>query len=62
VRKGTLAFGPSGDKELHSGLEKGMGRAGKPWAAAAAGLRAEKKVEKKVILFFFEFFIKANSK
>ena len=54
ARKGTLAFGLSGDKELHSGLEKGMGRAGKPWAAAAVGLRAEKE-EKKVIHFFLNF-------
>ena len=53
ARKETLAFGPSGDKELHSGLEKGMGHAGKPWAAAAAGLRAKKKEEKKVIHFLF---------
>ena len=50
---GVPGFGPSGDKELHSGLEKGMGHAGKPWAAAAAGLRAKKKEEKKVIHFLF---------
>jgi len=31
-----------------------MGRAGKPWAAAAVGLRAEKE-EKKVIHFFLNF-------
>ena len=61
ARKETLAFGPSGDKELHSGLEKGMGRAGKPWAAAAASLRAEKE-EKKVIHFFFRSFLQSKFK
>ena len=61
ARKETLAFVQSGDKELHSGLEKGMGRAGKPWAAAAASLRAEKE-EKKVIHFFFRSFLQSKFK
>jgi len=58
ARKETLAFGPSGDKELHSGLEKGMGRTGKAWAAAAAGLRAKKRKEENSI--FFQLLSKAN--
>ena len=64
MRAGTernTGLRPERRQGLQSGLEVGMGRAGKPWAAAAAGLRAEKKEEKKIILFFFGFFFKTNS-
>jgi len=55
----TLGFGPSGNKELHSGLEKGMGRTGKTMGRDSSRPSGRKE-EGGGIPFFFPISFQSN--